>query len=85
MNQALLAKWLWRLGDDSVGLWKDVLSSKYNVVRGGWEVHSDSHQHSGIWKGILFVWNLFSKFTRLQVGKGDNVFSGWILGLGTLL
>ena len=51
MKQALLAKFR----DDSVGLWKEVISSKYSVARGGWEVCNDSRHHSGIWKGVLSV------------------------------
>ena len=31
-NVALLGKWLWRLGTDKKGLWREVLESKY----GGW-------------------------------------------------
>ena len=66
----------WELDDDSVGLWKEVISSKYSVARGGWEVCDDSCQHSGIWKGVLSIPKIFSKFTRLHVGKGDSVLSG---------
>ena len=35
MNLALLGKWLWRIGDDSHGLWKQVISSKYDISRDG--------------------------------------------------
>ena len=31
-NLALLGKWIWRLGTDKGGLWKEILVSKY----GGW-------------------------------------------------
>jgi len=31
-NIALLGKWIWRLGYEKKGLWKEVLGSKY----GGW-------------------------------------------------
>jgi len=31
-NIALLGKWIWRLGYEKTGLWKEVLESKY----GGW-------------------------------------------------
>ena len=31
-NLALLGKWIWRLGTDRGGLWKEILDSKY----GGW-------------------------------------------------
>lgn len=35
VNVALLGKWLWRIKDDSDGLWKQILSSKYNIQRNG--------------------------------------------------
>ena len=28
-NLALLGKWIWRLGSDKDGLWKEILESKY--------------------------------------------------------
>jgi len=31
-NVALLEKWIWRLGSNKGGLWKEILESKY----GGW-------------------------------------------------
>jgi len=31
-NVALLEKWIWCLGSEKTGLWKEVLNSKY----GGW-------------------------------------------------
>jgi len=31
-NTTLLGKWIWRLGYEEYGLWKEVLDSKY----GGW-------------------------------------------------
>ncbi|XXG59153.1 hypothetical protein AAC387_Pa04g1283 [Persea americana] len=37
MNQALLGKWLWRLGEDSYGLWRSILIAKYRVRRNGWD------------------------------------------------
>ena len=33
-NLALLGKWVWRLGSDKGGLWKEIIDSKY----GGGEV-----------------------------------------------
>ena len=73
MNQAQLAKWLWCLGDDSIGLWKQIISSKYNVSRGGWEVHGGCGRLSGIWKGILSFLEPFSQSISYHVGKGDRV------------
>lgn len=55
VNEALLAKWLSRLGDGSISLWKQVLFSKYNISRDGWIVREAAPCHSGSWKGILSV------------------------------
>ena len=35
MNLALLGKWLWRIGDDSHSLWKQVILCKYDISRDG--------------------------------------------------
>ena len=35
MNQVLLGKWLWRLGDETKGLWRTVVMEKYGYQRGG--------------------------------------------------
>jgi len=32
-NVALLAKWKWRLGGPKVGLWREVLESRYGTWR----------------------------------------------------
>lgn len=37
MNLALLGKWLWSMWDESVGLWKQVFFSKYDISREGWQ------------------------------------------------
>lgn len=45
MNEALLGKWLWHVGEEFNGLWKEVLCSKYGVSRGGWELSGNSYHH----------------------------------------
>lgn len=32
MNNALLGKWLWRLGDDAHGMWHRLVMAKYRLV-----------------------------------------------------
>jgi len=32
-NVALLAKWLWRLGLEEVGVWRDIIESRYDSWR----------------------------------------------------
>lgn len=36
MNEALKAKWLWRVDKDDSALWKDAVKMKYEVDRFGW-------------------------------------------------
>ena len=55
-NLALLGKWIWRLGTDSGGLWKEIIDSKY----GGWRsLREDSRSNRGSlwWKDLKEVWN----------------------------
>eukprot|EP00268_Persea_americana_P012101 TRINITY_DN15081_c1_g5_i2.p1 TRINITY_DN15081_c1_g5~~TRINITY_DN15081_c1_g5_i2.p1 ORF type:complete len:110 (-),score=15.04 TRINITY_DN15081_c1_g5_i2:571-900(-) len=51
-NRALQGKWLWRLGNESEGLWRDILLAKYGGSRDGWDFHYASYRSSNIWKGI---------------------------------
>jgi len=55
-NLALLGKWIWRLGSVEVGLWKEVLFSKY----GGWRslgVEGKDRSCSLWWKDLKEVWS----------------------------
>jgi len=54
-NLALLGKWIWRLGTDKGGLWKEILISKY----GGWRSlrgEGKSSKCSLWWKDLKEVW-----------------------------
>eukprot|EP00268_Persea_americana_P060859 TRINITY_DN7630_c0_g1_i4.p1 TRINITY_DN7630_c0_g1~~TRINITY_DN7630_c0_g1_i4.p1 ORF type:complete len:129 (-),score=20.04 TRINITY_DN7630_c0_g1_i4:855-1241(-) len=73
MDQALLGKWLWRLGDESVGLWKQLLIGKYSISRNGWDVHDVLDKASAIWKGILSVKENFMENIIYRVGLGEHV------------
>jgi hypothetical protein len=42
MNQALLGKWLWRIGEISNSLWKRILLAKYGARRNGWDISRPS-------------------------------------------
>ena len=73
MNQALLGKWLWRLGDESKGLWRNILLAKYKVRRNGWDISHPSQRCSNFWKGICSTKDSFAQSIRYQVGNGENV------------
>ena len=70
---ALLGKWLWRIGDDSQGLWNQVISSKSDISREGWLVHYPLPPFSALRKGILAAKELFRRQVRFRVGKGDKI------------
>ena len=61
---------VWRLGDESEGLWKELVEGKYGVLRNGWEVREVSYKASPIWKGILFVKDNFMNY---RVGMGEKI------------
>lgn len=60
MNAALLGKWLWRLGEDCDGLWKQILVTKHDILRDGWDPQFPKPRHSGTWRGILTVKEILS-------------------------
>ncbi|MCH85824.1 ribonuclease H protein [Trifolium medium] len=62
VNLAMLGKWRWRLLSEGAGLWKDILVTKYRVVRTG--SHHGGHEDefrvaSSWWKNILLLWAPF--------------------------
>ena len=82
MNQALLGKWLWMLGDDSDGLWKQLLAGNYGVSRNGWDAQDVSYKASAIWKGILSK-ERFKENISYRVGSGEmGFFFGTTCGMG---
>ena len=73
MNQALLDNWLWRIGDGSEGLWRQVLERKYNLLRHGRDVQEAPKNSFAIWKGILSVRRLFMENMRYQTQSGEKI------------
>jgi len=53
-NLALLGKWVWRLGSDKGGLWKEIIVSKYEGWRSLREGEKDS-KDSVWWKDLKEV------------------------------
>ena len=77
-NEALLAKWKWRLGIEEKGLWKDILESKY----GSWKSLDDrksDQRESKWWKDLRKIcgssddktW--FDKSVYWKVGSGTRI------------
>eukprot|EP00268_Persea_americana_P033450 TRINITY_DN3312_c0_g1_i6.p1 TRINITY_DN3312_c0_g1~~TRINITY_DN3312_c0_g1_i6.p1 ORF type:complete len:225 (-),score=29.21 TRINITY_DN3312_c0_g1_i6:634-1308(-) len=73
MNQALLGKWLWRLGDESEGQWRLVVLEKYGNQKDGWEVQVAAYKYSAIWKGIISSSEKFMQNIRCNVCLGKKI------------
>jgi len=77
-NLALLGKWIWRLGTDKGGLWKEILVSKY----GGWRsLRGEGNFKRGFlwWKDLKEVWasegwgRSFEDGFKWYVGNGRDI------------
>ena len=75
---ALLGKWIWRLGTDKGGLWKDIFVSKY----GGWRSlrgKGNFKMGSLWWKDLKEVWasegwgRSFEDGFKWYVGNGKEI------------
>lgn len=53
MNQALWRKWLWRIGEESDGLWRQVLEMKYGLSRNGWDIQDATKLVSSLERNYL--------------------------------
>lgn len=74
MNQALLGKWFWSLGEENNSLWRQIVLEKYKVKRKGWDNNKMSYWHSAIWKGIASVKERFAPNVGFKVVSRDNIF-----------
>ncbi|XP_068475151.1 uncharacterized mitochondrial protein AtMg00310-like [Phaseolus vulgaris] len=87
-NLALLGKWIWRLGSVEVGLWKDIIFSKY----GGWRNLGEAGNGRSCslwWKDLKEVWSLegwgrcFEDSFEWKVGDGKDIYfwkDSWLMG-----
>lgn len=73
MNQALSGKWLWRLGEEQDSPWCQVVVSKYEVTRFGWDILGLSNWHLSLWKGILSIKEAFIATIRFRVRTGEKM------------
>ncbi|XP_068475329.1 uncharacterized mitochondrial protein AtMg00310-like [Phaseolus vulgaris] len=87
-NLALLGKWIWRLGSAEVGLWKEVLFSKYGGWRGLGE-EGKGRNCSLWWKDLKEVWSSegwgrsFEDNFEWKVGDENDIFfwkDRWLKG-----
>lgn len=73
MNQALIAKWLWRLGEEPDNLRANVIMVKYGVMRNGWDSFCPRYCYSGLWRGIASLKEAFISNIGYQVASGENI------------
>ena len=70
-NQALLGKWLWRYGHETLHLWRRVIAMKYGEGKGGWCTRACSRAHGcGLWSSISEGWETFTKHLSFVLGDG---------------
>ena len=71
VDESLLGKWLWWLGDGQNGLWKEVVMVKYNVLKDGWDTQKTKPSQSKLWRDLLSVRDSFDYMVRYRAGTGD--------------
>lgn len=72
-NRALLAKWLWRFGQEHESLWRKVVVARFGV-RSRWESREvRGHHGCGMWNSILAVKSVFWESIRFKLGDGENI------------
>ncbi|CAL9002606.1 unnamed protein product [Prunus brigantina] len=74
MNQALLAKFGWRLLQHEQGLWAEVFKAKYLKQKDILTAKASLFPCcSSAWRGVLYGTSTISKGIKWRVGSGDNV------------
>ncbi|KAJ9693622.1 hypothetical protein PVL29_009537 [Vitis rotundifolia] len=73
-NKALLGKWLWRFANENDSLWKQIISSKYDLQDGGWCSKGIRDRYGmGVWKAIRNGWENFRSHSHFIVGDDIRV------------
>ena len=73
-NKALLGKWLWRFANENESLWKQIISSKYDLQDGGWCSKGVRDCYGvGVWKAIRNGWESFHSHSCFFVGDDTRV------------
>jgi hypothetical protein len=70
MNEALLAKWIWRL-ENSSGLWQSIVHNKYVKNKPIISVKKRP-SYSHFWKGILSVRDKYYNYCKKNIGDGKS-------------
>ena len=74
LNKALLAKWAWRFTSEDNPLWKNIISLKYGVDKGGWFTKNGKGAFGvGLWKEINKEASVLSQFSNCVVGDGKRL------------
>lgn len=73
MNQALSGKWLWKLGDNSEGLWQRSLIAKYGIPREGCDIPESNSDHTSLWREITSIESDLESNICFQIGTGERI------------
>lgn len=72
-NRALLAKWLWRFGNERDILWRRVVVARFGLAS-IWKARWVRVRHGcGIWKSIQKLREVFWNCIRFNLGLGKNI------------
>lgn len=74
LNQALLGKWLRRVGSNAEGLWRQLIVAKYSINREGWDIQNGAYKYLAIWRGICSVKEKFMQNTKFRLGSCTKLF-----------
>ena len=82
LNKALLSKWAWRFTSEDNLLWKNIISLKYGVDKGGWFTKNGRGAFGlGLWKEINKEATVLRQFNNCVVGDGKRLAFGKTLGV----
>ncbi|RVW26396.1 Transposon TX1 uncharacterized 149 kDa protein [Vitis vinifera] len=79
-NKALLGKWLWRFANENESLWKQIISSKYDLQDGGWCSKGDGTRvkfWKDLWCENQSLEEAFPILFNLSVNKEGLVAEAW--------
>lgn len=78
MNKALLAKWVWRFGEESQCLWPRIIRDKYGGPQSIWSPQIRSSPYGcSVWKHITIQAQLVTSFPLISIGDGCTI-SFWL-------
>ncbi|KAL5721090.1 hypothetical protein ACHQM5_013694 [Ranunculus cassubicifolius] len=74
MNQALLSKSIWKLGEEKEKLWARIIIERYGIDKAGWYTVKKLSTHgSSVWRAIMGCSQFIKENVTFKVGRGDMI------------